>query len=300
MLEPHPRLVPLLRKFDIYWEAFKKKGRPPAGVREKRADIVTALHESGCSWAEMQAITGFTVGSINNLTRAVGCPAMKEKRKNLGISLGKSWAGKKRPGQLEKQWAHGDFKALKGRVRSASERQHLREGWTPARRKDCSSRSLKTWANPGKRAQLLAFHRSPEERLHRSQAQIERMGKDPIKWTRGKGAWITSSKSNPPRFWVRSSFETAACALLEEDTQVTSFFYELVLKRMTGGWMRPDFVVQYIDGRTVLVEVKAKWVLQQPDEAKVQIRLAVAKAEAYRRGWDFAIWTEDELSCKLK
>jgi hypothetical protein len=58
--------------------------------------------------------------------------------------------------------------------------------------------------------------------------------------------------------------------------------------------------VQYIDGRTVLVEVKAKWVLQQPDEAKVQIRLAVAKAEAYRRGWDFAIWTEDELSCKLK
>ena len=296
MKTPHPKLVPLLLKHGIGWEAFCKRGRPPAGVRDKRVAIVTELHEGGCSWSEMYEITGLSNGSIQRLTGAKGCAAVRAKRRNLGKNVGATWAGKKRPGQLERQWASGTFNFHRGRVRSPEERARLKASWTPELRlqaKDNSKRYV--WGNPKVRARLLDFHRSPEERVRCSRAQVQRMKDNPGKYLRGRAQWMDTPKGSAGRAYVRSSYEAAAVRLLESDPLVVRYEHERRMMLPDGRWVLPDFVVERADGRTSLIEVKADWVFSLPEGHKTRKRILIARDLAANQGWDFIVWTEQEL-----
>jgi len=109
---PHPKLVPLLEKHGVTYVEFAKRGRPKKG-NEKivgvRRDIITELHSQGTSWADMMVVTGLGQGSIQRLTRAMWNPASRGVLHDVGVRVGRSWKGKSRPGQLEAQWAAGNF-----------------------------------------------------------------------------------------------------------------------------------------------------------------------------------------------
>lgn len=294
--EPHPELVPLLQKYELSWELFSKRGRPSRGVKEKRIAIVTELHAKGTPWKDMVEITGMSHGFVQRNTRAVWNPNSRENARASGRATGAWWKGRKRPGQLERQWAKGDFDSLPGRVRSEEERERLREGWTEKARKERSRSSKERWSNSKYRQKLLKYHRSPEERARRSREQARRIEENPSKWSRGKAGYVTVSKEEKraDRLWVRSSYEAAAVELLEEDDRVLSYRYEPTLVLEGGRHIKPDFLVTYSNQGQELIEVKASWALSLPKEHKVQKRLKVARDEASARGWKFSVWTEQD------
>jgi hypothetical protein len=292
---PHPELIPLLEKYGISWEVFIKQGRPSKGVREIRSAIVTEIHEKGTPWLEMMEITGLSNGGIQRLTQAMWNENSREKAREAGRALGFSWKGKARPGQLEAQWANGDFDFHRGRIRSEEEREKLRAGWTPEKRLGCGIRSkLFIWGNPECKERLLSFHRSPEERERQSKAQAKRMQEKPSTYLRGRAQWVDTPKGNFPKVRVRSSYEVTAVQKLEEDSNVISYIYEKCIRFSDGHWGLPDFIVEYSSGKKV-IEVKASWVLSQPLDTKVRKRLKRAEDWALSQGFEFSIWTEKEL-----
>ena len=300
METPHPKLLPLLQEHGLTWEEFLKRGRPPAGMRDKRAAIVTKLHESGCSWAEMYEITGLSNGAIQRLTGAKGCKAVQEKRKRLGRDVGATWAGKKRPGQLERQWAKGTFDFHRGRIRPPEEIEKLRAGWTPSHRLQAGERTkIRIWGDAKIRERLLRFHRSPEERGRCSRAQVQRMLENPEKYLRGRSQWVDTPKGSALRAYARSSYEVAAIQMLERDPRVIRYEHEHRIVLPDGHWVLPDFLVEYQGGRVVVVEIKASWVFNLPEGHKVKKRLRLAQELAVARGWEFSIWTEQELKDAL-
>jgi hypothetical protein len=110
--DPHPLLVPLLEKHGVTHAEFLKRGRPARGrehVVDVRRAIITELHALGTSWAEMLAVTGLGQGSIQRLTGAMWNSESRKVLHEVGARVGRSWKGKTRPGQLESQWAAGDF-----------------------------------------------------------------------------------------------------------------------------------------------------------------------------------------------
>ena len=299
MENPHSKLVPLLEARGLTWASFSRRGRPPAGVRDKRAAIVTALHESGCTWAEMIEITGMSNGAIQRLTQAKGCAAVQKRRAEMGRRAGRATRGRRREWlteQLKQQWADGKFDFHRGRVRSEAERDLLRAAWTPERRQAKSEQTKKqVWGSPRVRERLLAFHRSPQERARRSKLQVQRMKDNPTKYLRGRAAWVSTPKGVKPRTYVRSSYEVAAVSKLEADPNVVSYEYECRFVLPDGRWILPDFLVTLVGGQQVLVEVKSAWVFNMPSSHKVHRRLREAGELAAGNGWDFAIWTEKAL-----
>ena len=301
MKGPHPRLIPLLKEHGLDWEVFRKRGRPPKGVREKRAAIVTELHQKGTSWAEMMEITGLSNGSIQRLTKAMWNPATRETVREVGRKLGASWKGRPRPGQLEAQWKAGTFDFFRGKVLSEEERAHLRASWTPELRRDAAEHSRnRVWGDPDVRARLLAFHRSPEQRARYSRAQTRRMQETPKTYLRGRASWVDTPKGDKDRVYVRSSYEAATVRKLEADPNVVSYQFEPRQVLPDGKWVLPDFFVTYTDGREVLVEVKAQWVFGLPPSHQVHQRLKVSQDIAARKGWGFEVWTEKELGDALQ
>lgn len=301
MITPHPKLIPLLIKHGLDWETYTKRGRPAVGVRDKRAAIVTELHSSGCSWADMIAITGLSQGSIQRLTQAMWNPESRKRVREIGKSVGESWTGKKRPGQLEAQWVSGTFDFHRGRVRSEKERAKLRAGWTPKKRQRGGEHSRqRVWGNPESRARLMAFHQDPVERARRSEAQVKRMVVSPGKYLRGKAQLVETPKGTRLTVRVRSSYEVAAIQVLEANPNVVQYEYERCVKLPDGHWIIPDFIVRYSDGHTTLVEVKAAWVLNRPPSDRAIIRLGLSKKVAADNKWDFRIWTEKELGDAIR
>lgn len=303
-LVPHPKLVPLLTKHGISHTDFVRKGRPLKGTGDAlvqaRSAIITELHSQGTSWAEMVEVTGLGLGSIQRLTKAMWNPASRETVKANGVRVGSSWKGKARPGQLEAQWAAGVFDFHRGRVWSDTAKQALRDGWTQECRRACSERVKRYWMDPLVRAKIMAFHTSPEERAKRSRAQIQRLRDHPGRYLRGKAQWVDTPKGIHSRAYARSSYEVAAIHALEADPLVLRYEHERVLALPDGHWILPDFIVEYTGGRAgiiELVEVKAAWVMSQPDDSKVAQRLTKAREFAVEQGWSFTVWTERELGC---
>jgi len=242
----------------------------------------------------MIEVSGLSLGSIQRLTKAMWNTASRENSKEAGRQTGYTWKGKKRPGQLERQWKSGVFDSLRGRVRPPEERARLKAGWTPEVRAKQGRRLRTQWSTATFREKLLAFHRAPEERARRSFLQTERMLRSPWTYGRGRGSWVTSPKCREGvPFWVRSSYEKRAVDQITRDANVLSFEYE-ARHQVGTNTLLPDFIVHY-EGRTVLVEVKSQWVRQLPAEDRVQIRLQRARHLAQRQGWDFTIWTEADL-----
>lgn len=296
---PHPRLVPYLLEVGLDFATFCKKGRPAEGVWEKRSQIVTALHLSGCTWAEMMEITGLSLGGIHRLTKATWNEASLQNRRDNAIRVGKMRAGEKKPWlsqRLKERWAAGFFDFHRGRKATAEERERQVAWWTPDRRREAGDRVRRlVWGVEQTRSALLGFHQSPEERARRSEAQVIRMQNAPSKYLRGRAQEVVATKEARGRIFVRSSYEAAAVLLLEKDPSVKSFEYEARFVLGDGRWILPDFLVTKTDGTCVLIEVKAVWTLRRPAEERVQVRLAKSRELAGSRGWGFQIWTEKEL-----
>jgi hypothetical protein len=301
MTAPHPKLAPLLAKHNLTHADFIKKGRPVKGTGEAlvnaRRAIITELHTQGTSWSEIIEVTGLGQGSIQRLTGAMWNPESRKRVSENGARTGKLWKGKPRPGQLERQWAAGTFDFHRGRVRPESEKQTLRDGWTPKCRQEAGLRSLRNWSNLDVRAKIMAFHTSHEERSRRSAAQAQRMKDTPGVYVRGRAEWVDTPKGLHERAYVRSTYEKAAVNHLESDPDVVRYEHERLLSLPNGRWFLPDFIVERSNAKVVLVEVKAAWVLTHPDCESVRQRLAVSESFAREQGWDFAVWTERELNC---
>jgi hypothetical protein len=125
------------------------------------------------------------------------------------------------------------------------------------------------------------------------------MQDNPVKYIRGRAAWVDAPKEVRGRIHVRSSYEQAAVAVLEADTDVTAYEYERRCLLADGKWILPDFVVTRINGCHTLIEVKAAWVQALPKDHRVQTRLRQSEALALQLGWDFQVWTEKELGDAL-
>jgi hypothetical protein len=293
-----PRLQTLLDVHGISLEAFRKKGRIPTGTPDVfaiRQAIVTALHTQGMSWAEMVQMTGLSIPGIARLTGGKGCPAVVKKRKEWAAAQGRKGKGGKKPdlsARLVKAWENGDFDFHKGRKRPPNEIAKLQAAFTPERRAAMSKETAQRWQNPQYRETLLQFHRSPEQRVLRSEAQAARTRDNPS--IRGKCGWATTVKCSKKEVWYRSSYEKAAFDLLDQDPLVCSYDVEPVVRLDTGKVIMPDLVVHYFAGPSKLVEVKAFWVLTQPEQSRVRTRLRLSEEYAALRGWGFEVWTEKD------
>lgn len=250
-------------------------------------------------WLEMCRLTGLSLMGIQRITQATGNPASRANRAENAARVGRLGRGRKKPWLSEKlraDWADGRFDFHQGRVRSPEEREVLRlASQRPEVRQRRHEAALRRWKRPEERVRLLAFHRSDEERQRRSEAQSQRMAEDPVKWSRGKGAWMTPQKCVKSKIWTRSSYERIAASLLDEDPEVRSYTFEPRVKLPSGRWILPDFVVTHADGGIALLEIKASWVLDLPESHKVQQRLREASSYASAMGWDFLIWTEKDF-----
>lgn len=297
----HPDLLPLLEKHNITPNDFARRGRLPKEVSEfivkARKAIVTELHERGTSWADMLAITGLSQGGIQRLTDAMWNPASRFTVRRVGKNVGTSWKGKKRPGQLERQWESGVFDFFKGRKLTDAQKQHLRESWTEDHRQRAGVHSKNLWSDTAVRDRLLSFHRSTEQRQKRSESQTLRMRANPEKYARGKSQWVDTPKGTTGRVFVRSSYEVKAVAKLEADATVLLYEYERRICLPNGKWMLPDFIALREGGIVTLVEVKSAWVLGLPGDSKEQNRLRVARDYSASQGWSFEVWTEKDLEC---
>lgn len=286
-------LEELLVKFDLTREQLNKKGRVAKEIVEKRSALVTHLHEEGLTWKEMSEITGLSNGSIQRLTKAKGCDAVRDRRKELGTRISKYWEGKSRHEQLKRQWAKGDYDFHRGRTRPQHERDKLKEGWNnPESKAKASAHSLReVWGNSEVKQKLMDFHQDTEERARRSNAQAIRMKENPTPYLRGKTSIEATPKGNKDEVRVRSSYEAKTISILESDPNVKSYTYEPIYK-VAGRTILPDFVVHYQDGSTTLVEVKPQWALNRED---VIARLALSQKVANDNGWAYQTWTEKEL-----
>jgi len=303
MSTPHPELVPYLEKYVLTWEEFSQtsKGRPKKddvnaeAIKGRKSDLVTDLHSQGMPWAKMCELTGKTIGFIQKYTRATGNENSLKNRQENAARTGRAGAGIAKPWyseQLKQSWENGEFDFHRGRVRPQHEIDKIKKAWeAPGLKERQSIRHKELWQEPGYRDAILEYHRSPEERANRSKAQTQRMKDDPVKWIRGKHSTVTSTKSEPSTFIVRSTYEARAVELLNADPGVISFEYEPSFRLPNGKRILPDFVVERADGMTI-IEVKAAWAL---DHKEARFRLDLAEQEAARRGWGFQIWTEKEL-----
>jgi hypothetical protein len=121
------------------------------------------------------------------------------------------------------------------------------------------------------------------------------MKESPEVYARGRAGWVDTPKGLNDRTYVRSSYEVAAVALLEQDKSVRSYEYERRIHTGGGRWILIDFIATRIDGSVLAVEVKAAWVLNHPSAGKERGRLDLARNIAAQNGWSFEVWTEKEL-----
>lgn len=291
----HPDLAPLLDKHCISWESFSKKGRPPKGVSAIRSAIVTELHATGRTWSEVMQITGLSNGAVQQLTRAKRNPNTMARVRATAAMLGKSLAGVRKPWlsqYLKTRWASGQFDFHRA-PRSESDRAAMRASWTFERRARMSHIRTVLWTNSDYRTRLLAYHRSTEVRRHRSFQQAARMAHNPGTFLRGVRSLVFAMKCDNFIFiHTRSSYETAVVHILEADSRVRSYSYERPMWDDVGTLL-PDFIVNWDDGSTTLVEVKAHWATLLPPDHKVSVRLERSRHIAARMGWTFDTWTED-------
>lgn len=296
----HPELEPLLCQFGLTVEQFHRKGRLGSADRwiiEARRSVVTTLHLQGKTWAQMCLITGLSNGSIQRLTQGIWNEASRENSRQNAVRSGRLGKGVKKPWLTELlrvRWREGKFDNQRGRKLSEQQRQMLRASFTPERRASIALRFRRQWQDPEYRDPLLAYHRSPEERQRRSKRTAEWVAQLATRRQLGSiPGWYEPAKCSSYPVFTKSSYERVACDVLDALSEVFDYDYEPPLVAQDGRTFLPDFVVRR-GTSTVLVEVKASWVLQMPPTDKRVQRLELARREAALRGWGFEIWTEKD------
>ena len=286
-----PRLQPFLEKYGVQYEMFVKKGRAISNIVDVRSAIITEMHLTGMSWADMIAITGLSNGTIQRHSKGKRNPIVKKKISDNMARMCASRKGEVKPwfsDLLRKLWKDGHFDFHKGRIRPSWECAKLRASLTDARRKHLSHVRTYLWKTPSYRDSLLQYHRSEEQRRYRSMAQSKRLVENPSLYHRGMGCFMDVSKcSNGSRIWVRSQAEKRAVLKLELDDNVVQYQYEYRFEH-EDRWFIPDFIVHYTD-QISMVEVKPAWVVRQGIQAR---KLQIYEAHATANGWGFEIWTQ--------
>jgi len=116
-----------------------------------------------------------------------------------------------------------------------------------------------------------------------------------------KGHYKTGVHSSPKagECKYRSGWELEYMQYLDAEASVTTYTYEQVIvayiSNVRSGKLRryfPDFLVEYSDGRKVLVEIKPK---KRLDQVKVQKKLTAARQWCEEHGATLEIVTEVEL-----
>jgi len=99
------------------------------------------------------------------------------------------------------------------------------------------------------------------------------------------------------RCYYRSSYEKKAFQILDKDANVVNYVIDpvVIVYENEDGMdrrYRPDLQVFYDDGSIDLIEVKPLW---RMDDPLVIRKCEAAECYAAERGWDFYVWTEEEL-----
>lgn len=284
----HPKLEAYLTQYGVTHDAFLKKGRPNNDIVSVRSAVISDLHAQGVSWAEMQSITGLSNGTIQRLTTQKRCPAVMQAAQERMAELGRNKKDVPKPKlseSLRKMWREGAFEFHRGK-RDAAFCAKLKKSFTPERRARISARMRSQWCVTRYRENLLAFHRSPEQRSIRSRNLTDYLLKHP-KMMHGRGSYVDTTKcSNGSRIWVRSRMEADAVSRLEADVSVISYQYEYRFEQCDRHYL-PDFIVYYTD-KIVMVEVKPRWVVESGLQKE---KLAIYEKHALEQGWGFEIWS---------
>jgi len=97
----------------------------------------------------------------------------------------------------------------------------------------------------------------------------------------------------------RSGWEKSYCEHLDADPTVKTYAYEGIvvayINNIRSGKLRkyfPDFLVEYTDGRKILVEIKPK---KRVDQLQVQKKLRAAEQWCLDHGATLEVVTEVEL-----
>lgn len=136
---------------------------------------------------------------------------------------------------------------------------------------------------------------SEESRQKISQATIRRKET----YSRGRSGYHNSPKAGT--IYYRSSYELAAFQKLDADIRVIKYMPEpFTLEYLNSNGKirryRPDILVCYDRGLTLLIEVKAQWELQKE---VVQLKAKAARDWCKRAKARFFFWTEKELGLSV-
>lgn len=121
-------------------------------------------------------------------------------------------------------------------------------------------------------------------------------GKGKRNW---KDGFFLSKKNSFQAYHYRSSWELRVMECLESFPEVVSWQSEpFPIKYTLHGKERfylPDFIINYDDSSSLLVEVKPKHEAKDPDEMN-QAKWVSAQQYCFARGWKFEVWTENYIS----
>lgn len=138
------------------------------------------------------------------------------------------------------------------------------------------------------------FGKTPEQR---TQEQLERYSKAAaFRVTHGKlshrGIYKNNKTGTVCKF--RSRWEERVMKCLDADSLVSFWEYEPLTIKTEDGLHRytPDFVVHYVDGRQVLLEIKSDFSEKHPDFPSKKL-----SAEKYcqERNFGFQVWKSKEI-----
>jgi len=116
---------------------------------------------------------------------------------------------------------------------------------------------------------------------------------------RGRRGYFHSAK-NSCSIYYQSSYELRAYIKLEEDSTVVSFGRcRFFVHYLLDGFVRrytPDIMVEFVDGREVIIEVKSDWVLRHKEASRhLGLKLKVLREYCDSNGLDMELWTEEDL-----
>jgi hypothetical protein len=162
-----------------------------------------------------------------------------------------------------------------------------------------SEQAIASGRSAGENNPTYGKKRSVESREKQSKTRTDRMVNgeyDFSTWT--QGGYIESKKAGKTIF-CRSSWELKFVQTIEEDETAISLQIEpfSVPYRLNGDARRyvPDFLVTYVDGRKVLIEIKPECYLA----AQINVaKFAAAKEYCALNGLEFEVWTQEDLGIK--
>lgn len=140
---------------------------------------------------------------------------------------------------------------------------------------------------------MTAYWSNEDNRSKQSLRQAECVKNGMItKATRVHGYYANSKKSSQ-NLYYRSMFELNTIIHLEENTSVVSYTFEPYrIEYLYEGHTRHyivDCLVEYNDGRKVIIEIKPNCYLRHP---KNQTKFLAAAKFAQENGFTFEVWTE--------